>query len=105
MEETGILENPALLSLVLPDFEPARIYGTFQAVLTLLNTWCTVRDRIIAIELNPPADMRTMINLASSASRPLESRQSGCQARDRIDGRSKRTIDRVDRIRCLSPNN
>jgi len=24
MEETGILENPALLTLVLPDFEPGR---------------------------------------------------------------------------------
>jgi hypothetical protein len=24
MEETGILENPALLSLVLPDFEPGQ---------------------------------------------------------------------------------
>ena len=26
MEETGILENPALLSLVLPDSEPGRIF-------------------------------------------------------------------------------
>src|SRR5271157_6062246 len=27
MEETGILENPALLSLVLPDFEPGPDWG------------------------------------------------------------------------------
>ena len=26
MEETGILENPALLPLVLPDFEPGRFF-------------------------------------------------------------------------------
>ena len=30
MEETGILENPALLSLVLPDFEPGLIRGLVQ---------------------------------------------------------------------------
>jgi hypothetical protein len=30
MEETGILENPALLSLVLPDFEPGPKVGLVQ---------------------------------------------------------------------------
>src|SRR5208283_1556760 len=33
MEETGILENPALLSLVLPDFEP----GRNQVLLSLIE--------------------------------------------------------------------
>jgi hypothetical protein len=32
MEETGILENPALLSLVLPAFEPGQILGNFEQV-------------------------------------------------------------------------
>jgi hypothetical protein len=32
MEGTGILENPALLSIVLPHIEPGRQNGVLQAV-------------------------------------------------------------------------
>jgi hypothetical protein len=36
MEETGILENPALLSLVLPAFEPGREFRQGEKI-TLTN--------------------------------------------------------------------
>ena len=37
MEETGILENPALLSLVLPAFEPGRIKWKIWSVFRVLK--------------------------------------------------------------------
>ena len=40
MEETGILENPALLSLVLPHFEPGRNVARFPGFQAFVH-WCT----------------------------------------------------------------
>ena len=52
MEETGILENPALLSLVLPDFEPGRLSHALPTsdpdLACIVGLWDRLADQIKA---------------------------------------------------------
>ena len=57
MEETGILENPALLSLVLPDFEPGQIFSwpKLTSDWSLTPLWRRTRAPVLA---DPASDER-----------------------------------------------
>ena len=67
MEETGILENPALLSLVLPVFEPGLIFYNLQ---TRMLSNSEGQRGFMAATMTNKARMQTQLETISRVSRP-----------------------------------